>query len=277
MDEQLLPATDAASAAVGVDFRVYRPAMIRRRIEHRMRLRGCSDLDEYTAVLARDPAERWRLADAFLIKTTSAFRDRATWDALRKTLLPRLIARCVRRGSATLCAWVAGCSTGEEAYSYAMAILDSRDKAGVSIGVRVFATDVDVAALEHAARGVYAPSAFASTPPELRARYLQQDREEKLVVTDALREVVSFSRHSLTSNGATPIETTVFASFDLVSCCNVLLYFDDATRRDAFARLLSCCERGGLVVLGEAEYPPPEFQRALASAGAGMHAFELIR
>jgi chemotaxis methyl-accepting protein methylase len=276
MDESLLPMVRAASSAVGVDFSVYREAMIRRRIEHRMRLRGCPNPTVYASLLVSEPAERWRLADAFLIKTTSAFRDGRTWDALRRVALPELITRCVRRDSTTLSAWVAGCATGEEAYCFAMAMLEARDTASVSIAVRVFATDIDPSALEHAARGLYAASAFANAPPQLAARFLRTESERTVAVTDELRDVVSLSRHSLTTSGA-PVASTVFASFDVVSCCNVLLYFDDSTRFRAFSRLMSACEPGGVLVLGEAEYPPLEFQRSLVPVADGTHAFQVIR
>ena len=273
MDDTLKGIVEVASGAVGVDFAHYREPMIRRRIAHRQRLRACADESAYAALLRDDPAERWRLADSLLIKTTRAFRHAPTWDAVRHIALPRLIARCVHRGCTTLSAWVAGCSTGEEAYSYAMAMLDARDRAAVELGVRVFATDVDLSALEHAVRGSYSAAAFSSTPRELAERYLRTDAAQNVIVRDELRAVVAFSRHDVTSDAA--ISHSVFASFDLVSCCNVLLYFDDATRRQALWRLLESCEPHGVLVLGEAEYPPSDFALELVAIASGAHAFDV--
>jgi chemotaxis methyl-accepting protein methylase len=96
-------------------------------------------------------------------------------------------------------------------------------------------------------------------------------------VSDVLRDIVRWSRHSLTDATAAPLMDTVFASFDLVSCCNVMLYFEDHARRAAMKRLVDSCERGGIVVLGEAEYPPPEFQRFLIPVAEGAHAFFMVR
>lgn len=277
MDEHLLPVIDAASSAVGVDFRLYREGMLRRRIAHRMRLRGCEQLAAYEQLLRSDAAERWRLADAFLIKTTSAFRDQRTWEALHRVVLPKLLAKCVRRGSTSLSTWVAGCSTGEEAYSYAIAMLDARDRAGVHLDVRVYATDVDASALEHAARGVYSAAAFANAPEPLSQRYLRVLGDGKIAIVDDARAVVSLSRRSLIDGDAKPLAAAVFASFDVVSCCNVMLYFDDAARRAAFARLIASCETGGVLVLGEAEFPPPELQRSLKAVASSAHAYEVMR
>lgn len=263
-----------ASETAGVDFTRYRASMVERRVGHRQLLRQRRTRLEYLALLESDPGERWRLIDALLIKTTRAFRDPETWVAMSERAFPELFARAVRRGASAIRAWVAGCSTGEEAYAYALALLAARARAEVRVDLSVLATDVDLSALEQAARGAYARSTFAHVPIEIGDGELLADAGGRVTLSERVRSLVTFARHDL-SDPAAAVPVTVFASFDLVSCCNVMLYFDEPTRAGAFARLIGACEPGAVLVLGEAERPPREHAGALLAIGDRTHAYRV--
>lgn len=258
-----------ARAASGIDFAAYRSATIARRAAHRMQLCGAPTLGRYAELVAHDAAERWRLVDALLVKTTRPFRDPEVWTALRDELLPELVARCAARGSTQLRAWVAGCATGEEAWTVAMCLLEARERAGADLDVRVVATDVDPAALERTARGTLSAASADDVPPELRSRFVVAEGA-RLRVSSELRACISTERHDLLGERDAPA-ISVVRSFDLVCCRNVLLYFVDAGRRRAFGRLVSACERGGLLVLGESEAAPQPIPEGLVRVKRRIH------
>ncbi len=271
-DEAVAEVLALARTTCGVDFSAYRPTTVRRRAEHRMRMRGCESLRAYAELVARDVAERWPLVDALLVKTTRAFRDPEVWSLLREGLLEDLVARCAGRGSTQLRAWVAGTSTGEEAWTVAMCLVEARERAAADVDVRVIATDVDPIALERTARGALTAEAARDVPAELRDRFLDR-RGDRLVVSSELQSVVATERHDLLGDADAP-SSCVLRSFDLVTCRNVLLYFDEAPRQRAFARLVSACEPGGLFLLGESEAAPESSPRQLVRVAGRVYRVE---
>lgn len=140
--------------------------------------------------------------------------------------------------------WCAGCATGEEAYSMAVALLEG-GRAGA--GDRILATDVSERALEQARRGVYRPWALRRLPVELRSRYF--GGEEEASVAPGLREMVRFERHNLVADPAPS------GPFDLVVCRNVLIYFAPAVAAAVLQRLFSAVRPGGFLALGPSELP----------------------
>lgn len=262
-EDEAVGATEASIfalllATAGVDFRPYKSATRTRRLEHRCSARGCTTLEEYLALLENDAGERHVATDALLIKTTSMFRDAATFAVLRTTALPQLV-RARARGRdgqpGAVRAWVPACATGEEAYSLAMCLLEARDAAGVQLDVSVLASDIDRAAIERVGRGTLSPSSIDTVPPEIAARYLTRHESHYEVVGEA-RAVVSSSHHDLLASSFPAPRESVVASFDLVSCRNVLIYFNRDAQDAVFSRLLKTCARDALLVFGEAERPP---------------------
>ncbi len=241
----------------GVDFRAYKAATRTRRLAHRSAVRGCATLEEYLALLERDAGERHMATDALLIKTTSMFRDAPTFDVLRNRALPELVRQRARArpGAGVLRAWVPACATGEEPFSLAMCLLEARERARVSLDVSVLASDIDRAAIERAACGKIAPSSVDTVPPELAARYLAR-REDACEVTGEARAVVTVVHHDLLASSFPAPKESIVASFDLVSCRNVLIYLNPEAQAAVFSRLLKTCARDALLVLGEAEQPP---------------------
>ena len=159
----------------GIDFGTYKTATILRRMRGRMSATGHSSLSAYTKQLESDPAEYARLVNSLLIKVTEFFRDPKVFDHLRDKTLPGLIEEA-RQSGRQLRVWSAGCSTGEEAYSLAITVLEAMGADAGPIDVRVFATDVDTAAIAFARRGLYPPAALKNVPASILRALLHQVR-----------------------------------------------------------------------------------------------------
>ena len=246
--------------ASGIEFQAYRPAMVGRRIEHRMRISRAGSLTEYVALLGREPLELARLLDALLIKTTAMFRGEQAFAALRDRVLPGLLARRAAEGATCVRAWVAGCSTGEEAYSLAMCLLEARDRWAPGLEIEVLASDVDARALELAASGVVSASQAAKVPEALSRRWLRED-EEGYCVTEELRSHLVFVRHDVLDPAYRAPKRAVFASFDLVSCRNLIIHFQRQPQLEVVGRLAQACEEGSVLFLGSAETLPDSLLR----------------
>lgn len=234
--------------ATGIDFSQYRPAMVHRRIRNRMIKVGANTLDEYVRHLAERPQEVTLLAERLTIKVSRFYRNSPTFDTLRFDTLPR-VARA--HGTAPLRVWVAGCGCGEELYTLAM-LLEERGYAGTIHG-----SDIDEGALAAAGDGVYPAAAAEELPADLRARFLvpmDDRRGAAYTVADALRARVRLHRHDLTAARPGAIEGGRFA---IVSCRNVLIYLKKEAQMRALTRLRDALMPGGILVLGEAEWPPP--------------------
>jgi two-component system CheB/CheR fusion protein len=207
-----------------VDFSGYKEATLWRRIGRRMAARRASRIEDYLAVVESDVEELERLSKDILISVTAFFRDEAAFDALRGAL--ETIVRAKRPGE-EIRAWVPGCATGEEAYSIGILLAEILGDNPGGLRVQIFATDIDANAIALARRGIYPAAALNGLAPELAGKYFvcQGNRVE---VTKALREMVVFARHDLA-------QSPPFLRLDLVSCRNVLIYFQPELQ----ARILS--------------------------------------
>ena len=240
-------------ARTGVNFATYRPAMLERRIARHFATTGAGSSEDYLRQLQGSPAAAFRLLENITIKVSRFYRHAPTFDHLSSGLLEQL-ARA--RDGRPLRIWCAGCGAGEEAYTLAMLL----ERAGID-GV-IDATDIDATALNKARIGVYPIDATVELPPALLARYLEPvvSRDQPAYrVHDSLRARIHFSRHDVTSDATPPRERR----FDLVSCRNVLIYFQPAAQADATRRLLDATDEDGVLCLGEAEWPLPQFAATL--------------
>jgi two-component system, chemotaxis family, CheB/CheR fusion protein len=225
----------------GVGLEAYRSEALRPQLEHRMSAVGLSSLDDYLEFTTRSFDEFNRLLDALLIGSTSFHRDPLAFDALG-AYLPQLGAE------ESLRAWVAGCSTGEEAYTVAMVLLEHAERHGLDLDkVRVFATDLRASCLTFARRGQYRPGSLAAVPLALRDKYFVVDAK-CCKVRKRLRAAVCFGQHDLLSDPP-------FAKLHLISCRNVLLYLQTFSQRDVLTRLHYGLVPKGTLLLGPAESP----------------------
>lgn len=240
----------------GMDFSRYRPATVQRRIANRMISVGVRSLEAYLSLLVSSRDEAQHLLNRLSIKVSRFYRNRVAFEVLR-SVLPAL----ARRAPDGLRMWSAGCGCGEEPYTLAM-LLEERGLAG-----SVVATDIDPAALQAAGQGAYAEEAAAELPRELAARFLVRagrcpPRRSAVAVTPAVRSRVRFSRMDLLA-GAQPAG----GPFHVVCCRNVLIYLQPDARNVAFATLRRALAPGGVLFLGEAEWPPEELAAGLSCLG----------
>ncbi|MBC7922370.1 MAG: PAS domain-containing protein [Ferruginibacter sp.] len=243
-----------------LDFSEYKRATIFRRIRKRMSHCGVSHSGEYLALLADNPAELEALAKNFLISVTSFFRDPKAFEMLEREVIPAIMNRSVpdhspKRDAAPVKIWVAGCATGEEAYSVAMLVEEYLDKTlpadaspenGNPQRVKIFATDLDQAALTVAARGIYPGDIEREVTPERLARFFLREGEGYRV-KPSLRKLVIFAGHNLGRNPP-------YCHVDLISCRNLLIYLNPALQERIFSMLHFGLRTGGYLFLGASEH-----------------------
>lgn len=252
-------------ARTGVDFSVYRPDTIRRRIANRMLSLGIDTISAYCDLLLTRESEPLQLLERLTIKVSRFYRHAPAFDALRGGLLRELAAA---RGGAPVRIWSIGCGCGEEPYTLAMLL----DEAGLS-GV-VHASDIDPAALERAAAAIYPQAALSELPAALAARYLEPVpcRPGQFRVRDVLRGRVQLSRQDVTSLPAPADDER----FDLICCRNVLIYLQRHLHEPILESLRSRLSDGGLLCLGEAEGLPPTLATAFEALPRQTHIFRAV-
>lgn len=228
----------------GHDFSGYKASTLTRRLERRMDLRQLSDPQAYLDYLQSHPEEVNLLFQEFLISVTNFFRDPPVWAALGKTLLPAMLQQAARTGQ-EFRAWVVGCATGEEAFTLAILIRECLIDWEQVPEVRIFATDVDQAAIETARRGRY-PAGIAQDLSESHLRRYFSAENDTYRISREVRDMVVFAEHNA-------LQDPPFTSLDLVTCRNLLIYLE----RDRQGRLLAvfryALRSQGLLLLGPSE------------------------
>ncbi len=229
------------------------------RTHKRLRELGLSSFGAYFAQVVQDPDERTLLFDRISTNETRFFREPQQLGFLSQRVLPRLRQQAeAGQRRRRLCAWSAGCASGEEPYSLGM-VLRQQLTAQDGWQIEILATDLSTRALERAGRGVYPIERTGEIPEAcLRAFMLRgvRSREGWMTVGPELRAIVSFARLNLCTDPYPP------GPFDLVLCRNVLIYFDAETRQQVVARLVERLAPEGLLLVGHAE--------SLSGSGHGL-------
>jgi two-component system CheB/CheR fusion protein len=234
---------DALHATVGEDFALYRTGTLLRRVERRMALTATDDFAAYVARLRDDAAEADALAKDLLINVTSFFRDTAAFTFLAEHVLPALVARL--GADQPIRIWVAGCATGEEAYSLAILLLEQVASAGKRTRVQIFATDIDADALAVARAGVYAESIENDVSAERLRRFFTRTGHQ-YTVGEGLRKTIVFARHNLLSDPP-------LSRFDLISCRNLLIYLRPEAQKRVIGLFHFALRDHGVLFLGASE------------------------
>ena len=207
--------------AYDIDFAHYKPSTVTRRTERRLLLAGAADLEQYVDSLRRDSTELNALYKDLLIGVTRFFRDREAFEALGQHVLPPLLQQV--RSDGEFRVWVAGCATGEEAYSLAILLTEQIEKRHKAIPVRIFATDVHRHSLEVASAGCYPEANLSDVSPPRLQRFFTR-RGDHYVVSPELRKMVVFAQHNV-------IKDAPFTKLDLVTCRNMMIYFQPPTQK----------------------------------------------
>lgn len=236
---------DLLRKQTGHDFTQYKMGTLQRRIERRMALASIplTAMARYLAILAEDAAERDLLANDMLINVTSFFRDTQVFDLLSKTIVPDIVHQHAEGGPLRI--WVAGCSTGEEAYSLAMVFAEAIAASGRAIKLSVLASDVDADAIATARRGHYPDSIATDVSQERLARFFCKDQHGYTVVPE-LRADIVFSVQDLLADPP-------FSRIDLVSCRNLMIYLGPEAQAKAIGLFHFALVPGGTLVLGTSE------------------------
>lgn len=230
-------------ASSGVDFTYYKRATIKRRIARRMALHKFEDFTEYLKFLDGNRAEQDLLFQEVLIHVTGFFRDPEVFAALKEKAFPKIFAG--RKNAEPIRIWVPGCSTGEEAYSIAICLLEYLGDRAVGTPIQIFATDINEVAIEKARAGIYLEEAASNVTPERRRRYFTRI-DGNYSINPSVRELCVFARHDL-------IKDPPFSKLDLVSCRNVLIYMEQVLQRKIVAAFHYALKPTGMLLLGRSE------------------------
>ncbi len=238
----------------GVDLSQYRDTTIKRRIQRRMTVRTKHTTAEYIELLERDRAELGSLFDDVLINVTSFFREPEMYETLKSRIFPEIM----KNDPQVIRVWVAACSTGQEAYSMAITLMEYLDQKPNPPGIQIFATDISESiSIEKGRRGFYPESIEAEVSPErLRRFFTKEDGGYRISKT--IRDLCIFAKQNVTSDPP-------FSRMDIVSCRNLLIYLTPALQRHVVSTFHYALNPNGYLVLGHSE-----------TVGANSDLFELL-
>ncbi|CAN7676820.1 chemotaxis protein CheB [Caballeronia sp. LjRoot31] len=227
------------------DFTLYKPGTLKRRIERRMAMAGVAngDIDRYLEILGNDAGELKLLAKDLLINVTHFFRDPKVYDFLAQKIIPDLVSS--HTGDRPIRIWVAGCSTGEEAYSIAMLFIEEIAVSKRNIKVQLLASDVDPDAVTTAREGVYPETIQADVSPARLARFFSLEDHHYRVLPE-LRAAIVFTVQNVLADPP-------FSRLDLVSCRNLLIYLLPEAQEKVVSLFHFALREGGVLLLGNAE------------------------
>lgn len=225
------------------DMEVYKPTTLRRRISRRMALQHLDSYQQYMQLLQNNHGELQQLAKDLLIGVTAFYRDPEAFKIIEEQVVPAL---CHAKGDGEkVRVWVAGCSTGEEAYSVAILFMDWFAAKQQRPRLQVFATDIDDVALELARAGIYPIEALANLESGQVMRHFSEDKNGYRI-NKAVRESIVFASHNLTTDPP-------FSKLDLVVCRNLLIYLNPVNQRKLLSLFHFVLNPGGYLFLGSSE------------------------
>ena len=231
----------------GIDFSVYKLSTFSRRLENRMNISQIPSLNEYIALLKDNTGgELKRLQQDLFIGVTEFFRDEEAYASLKENVLEKLIREKSEHDSIRI--WSIGCSTGEEAYSTAMICHDIMEELGKQIDIKIFATDADMRALNRAMQGLYPESISTEIHEPFLSNHFIKESQSSYRIRKHIRNMVVFAKHDI-------LKDPPFSSIDLVTCRNLLIYFQPAGQQKAFNAIRFSLNQGGHLFLGKAESP----------------------
>jgi len=234
---------DQLRFATGVDFSNYKRNTLYRRVTRRVVLHKMEGLGDYVRFLQSNPAEVEALYQDVLISVTSFFRNPEAFEMLKGKVFPRLTQERSRHEAMRI--WVLGCSTGEEAYSIAIAFAEFAEASGRQIPLQLFATDLNGVGIEKARAGIYSKTVTQEVSPErLRRFFVEMDGNYR--ITKSIRDTCVFARHNVLSEPP-------FSRIDLISCRNMLIYLEPSLQQRVLSILHYALQPKGFLWLGGSE------------------------
>lgn len=231
-------------SAFGVDFTHYRETTLLRRTMRRMALLSLETFAEYAQMLAVDQAELQALYHDILISVTSFFRDAEMFEVLKTRILPEIVGS--KSQGTPIRVWAAGCSTGQEAYSLAMVLLEFLEEKTVRPSIQIFATDLsETVALGKARAGLYPGSIEAEVSPERLRRFFVREGDDYRI-SKSIRDLCVFAKQNIVADPP-------FSRLDLISCRNVLIYLAPPLQRKVIPTFHYALNPAGFLMLGASE------------------------
>lgn len=227
-----------------IDFAKYKPSTVARRIERRMTIKQVTSLQEYLTLLFKEPYEVQVLSKELLIGVTRFFRDDEAYLDLKERVIPEIVKRSTEEHPIRV--WTAGCSTGEEAYSIAMLFAHELEKQKLKRSVKVFATDVNDDAISEASNGTYSEDIQHDVSAHFLSSYFTKTATNVYQINKNIRQMVIFATHNM-------IVDPPFSNMDLVSCRNILIYFQHSVQKRVLTSLHFSLRKGGFLFLGSSE------------------------
>ena len=227
----------------GHDFSSYKSNTVSRRIARRVAVHQLNAFSDYVTVMAKDPAEPGRLVKDMLIGVTSFFRDGKAFETLQeKAMVP--LAQSRQPGDSVR-VWVAGCSSGEEAYSIAILLAEVMERLSIPLTVQIFASDIEADAIHTARLGTYPENIAADVSRQRLSRFFNH-RDSTYHIKKSIRDNIVFSIHNL-------INDPPFSKIDLISCRNLLIYFKPELQKKVLSMFHYALNQDGYLFLGPSE------------------------
>ncbi|WP_149499921.1 chemotaxis protein CheB [Roseiconus lacunae] len=226
-----------------INFANYKPSTVTRRLDRRLALRGVQTLSEYIDILNRETDELDELYRDMLIGVTKFFRDPSCWDYLESKVFDDLFVKADPKRGVRV--WIAGCATGEEAYSMAMALHEARERLKSPVEFKVFASDVHPGSIKIATQGYYPSDALTNVSLPRLENFFNRSGEGYYICKE-IRSSVVFAIHNV-------LQDPPFTDIDLISCRNLLIYFDLHGQRKAMSMFHFGLRRNGILFLGPSE------------------------
>ncbi|HET9098370.1 MAG TPA: CheR family methyltransferase [Candidatus Saccharimonadales bacterium] len=228
---------------IGTDFSDYKSSTLNRRLQKRIQERHFSSEEEYLSYIKRHPEELDQLFEAMLIGVTEFFRDPEAFNALEETVKTIINNK---KENELIRIWIPGCATGEEAYTLAMILSQQLADSNKRLSLQIFATDIDMKALQVARQGRYQVSALKRVPSQYRRRFFKKLNDTTYEVDKDIKKLVLFSRHDVTANPP-------FLRLDLITCRNLLIYFNTDLQKKVLPLFYYALNSKGYLMLGKSE------------------------
>jgi two-component system, chemotaxis family, CheB/CheR fusion protein len=242
-DEDLGSIIQILKKSTGVDFTHYKMSTIKRRIIRRMLLHKIENINDYTQFLKQHTSEVTVLYQDLLINVTTFFRDPDAMEYLKKTLFPRIAKNA--SSSDPIRIWVPACSTGEEAYSIAMILMEVLGDRAATTPIQIFATDLSEIAIAKARLGLYSQNEVMDVSAKRLQRFFTKvDGSYRIVKT--IRDLCVFAPHNI-------FKDPPFSRLDFISCCNLMIYLDTVLQKKILATFHYALNLEGYLMLGKSE------------------------
>lgn len=259
MNEDMMSILDYLTEMRGVDFHGYRASMIERRVTQGFSSVCCQNAGEYLIYLKENSNELDYLLDRLTINVSQFFRDPLIFEVIADRILPEMVYLKKERHNHSLRIWSAGCSMGEEPYSVAMLLREFLNKETLDADIRVFGTDIDIGILKKAENALYAFESVKNVKYGLLKKYFTI-QGELFQLSPEIRNMVSFSRYDVLDTKHIAPPESIFGSFDIVLCRNLLIYFTPSYQMQILDKLSKTLCSNGYLILGDVESLPEKYR-----------------